>query len=56
MFANILIVASISAFFAIVVLGHALLFTAIWPDIFKVRRGPRLDTATRESRQLHLSS
>ena len=47
MFANILIVAFVVVFLAIVALGHVLLITAIWPNLFRRRREPHLDTTRR---------
>ena len=44
MFANALLFVFVGSFIAIVVLGHVLLAAAIWPELFKIQRDPRLDT------------
>jgi hypothetical protein len=45
MFVNILLFTFVSAFLAIVALGHVLLVTAIWPGAFKKPRESSLDIA-----------
>ena len=45
MFANILVATFATSFVAIVALGHVLLITAIWPDLFHRRREPHHNTA-----------
>ncbi len=55
MLANIFIVTFVSSFVAIVVFGHVLLITAIWPDPFKTRRDQHLDTVAGANQRLHLS-
>jgi len=55
MLANILIVTFVSSFIGIVAFGHVLLATAIWPDLFKSRHQPHLDTVAGPHRSLHHS-
>jgi hypothetical protein len=55
MLANILVVTFVSSFVAIVALGHVLLITAIWPDRFKSRHEPHLDTVAGPNQRLHHS-
>ena len=52
MFVNILFFAFLSAFTAIVALGHVLLITAIWPELFKIRRD-QLETVSGGNQRLH---
>jgi len=53
MLANILIVTFVASFIGLVALGHVLLITAIWPDLFRSRHEPHLDTVTGANRRLH---
>lgn len=55
MLANILIVTFVASFIGIVAFGHMLLITAIWPDLFKSRHEPHLDTVAGANRRLHHS-
>ena len=45
MFANVLLIAFVSAYCAIVLLGHVLLLMAIWPDFSLERRARQHDNA-----------
>ena len=49
---TILVVAFVSAYLALVALGHVLLFTAIWPDFLR-RRVPRPDAAAGLRGRIH---
>ena len=40
---NIFVIAFVSSFIAVVMLGHVLLLVAIWPDLFGRRESPRED-------------
>ena len=53
MFANILLFVFVTSFVAIVALGHVLLITAIWPEPFRIRREPHLDTVPGGNQRLH---
>jgi len=53
MFANILLFVFVGSFTAIVALGHVLLITAIWPEPFRIRRDPHLDTVPGGNQRLH---
>jgi ABC-type antimicrobial peptide transport system permease subunit len=45
MFVDILFLAFVSAFGAVVLLGHVLLLIAMWPDLFPNRRAAQNDKA-----------
>ena len=63
MFVNILFFAFLSAFTAIVALGHVMLLAAIWPDLFasnpsargiELGRGVDLEPGSGAARHVHL--
>jgi hypothetical protein len=53
MFLNILLATFVGAFTAIVVFGHVLLVTAIWPGAFGKRRGSQRDAAAGAGQEIH---
>jgi hypothetical protein len=53
MLANILLFVFVGSFIAIVALGHVLLVTAIWPEPFRIRRDPHLDSVPGGNQRLH---
>ena len=56
MLANILVIGFVSAYLAIVVLGHVLLVTAIWPHPFRRRHLARTDAVTGSGHALNQPS
>lgn len=52
MLANLMIVAFVTVFVALVAYGHVLLITAIWPNLFRSRRQSVFDGAADTTRSL----